>query len=91
MAKNQKTTKKGAKVPHKVLSDRGLHLEKSQQALENSNIFHGRSVIVGQNDNGEDVVVKIGQECPKCHKRVRGPNHAEGTHHRGTVAHRSYR
>ena len=91
MAKNQKNTKKGKRVTHKVLSDRGLHLEKALRASENSNILHGRSVIVGQNDNGEDVIVKIGQKCPKCHKRVRGPNHAEGTHHKGIVIRRSHR
>lgn len=84
MAKFQKNTKRGP-VPHRVLSDRGVHLEQMHQKQQYSNIRHGQSVVIYQNDNGDNVIVKIGQKCPKCNKRVRGPNHAQGAHHLGTV------
>ncbi len=84
MAKFQKKTKKGP-VPHKVLSDRGVHLEQMHQKQQDSNIRHGQPVVIGQNDNGDNVIVNIGQKCPKCKRSVRGPNHANGEHHLGIV------
>lgn len=71
-------------TPHKVLSDRGLNLERANQAQQNSNINSGKVIVVG-----EDVRVEIGQQCPVCKKRVRGLNHAEGAHHKGTVNRRT--
>lgn len=75
MARNAKN------IEHKVLSDRGVFLERAHQRQQSSNINAGMEVVVG-----EDVRVKIGQRCPVCNKRVRGPNHVNGTHHKGTVA-----
>ncbi len=77
--------KKGGTVPHKVLSDRGVFLEKAHQATASSSIHYGRSVVVCQNGCGDDIIVKIGQRCPSCRRRVRGPNHVNGAHHRGVV------
>ena len=85
MAKNQKKNEKRGPVKHKVLSDRGVHLEQRNIAATNSSILHGLPAIVGQDAEGKDIMVKIGQKCPKCNMRVRGFNHANGDHHRGTV------
>lgn len=84
MAKFTRNTKKGP-VPHKVLSERGIHLEQAHQRQQGINIHTGKTVVIGQNDNGEDITVQIGHRCPKCRKRVRGLNHAEGAHHNGGV------
>jgi hypothetical protein len=75
-------TKKGP-VEHKVLSDRGVHLEQCSFRQQCSSIGFGRKITVGQDGNGDDIVVTQGQKCPKCRMKVRGPNHAEGHHHRG--------
>lgn len=72
-------------VQHTVLSDRGVHLGQAHERQQNSNIRHGQPVVIGQNDDGADIVVKIGQKCPVCNKRVRGVNHTGGDHHRKTV------
>jgi len=81
------SVKKGP-VPHEI-SERGLYLERAQLAQQNSNIHHGEDVVVGQetaeDGNTKDILVKVGNKCPSCHKRVRGPNHANGIHHRGLV------
>ena len=82
MERKTKHTKRSA-VPHKVLSDRGVHLVRSNRATENSNIHHGKTAFVWRNPNGEEVAVKVGQICPKCQKRVRGVNHEAGMHHKG--------
>lgn len=79
-----KSHKRGP-VEHKVLSDRGVHLEQRNNSMANSSINHGCPVVVGQDSGGKDISVKIGQKCPKCKMRVRGFKHAEGDHHRGTV------
>lgn len=84
MAKFIKNTKKGP-VPHKVLSDRGVHLESSNRASENSNILHGRTAFMWADQGGKEIPVKVGQRCPKCKMRVRGINHESGAHHKGTV------
>ena len=84
MAKFQKNEKRGP-VPHKVLTDRGVYLEQRHTATQNSSIHHGKSAVIGQKDDGSDIVAKIGQKCPNCRFRVRGVNHAEGAHHRGMV------
>lgn len=81
---NFNRTKKGP-VPHKVLSDRGVFLEQAHDRQQCSSIGFGQKVVVGQNDNGEDIVVTQGQKCPSCRMRVRGPDHVNGMHHRGTV------
>ncbi len=72
-------------VLDKVLNDRGDYLRKAHQAQQESNVRSGQPVVMGQNQDGEDILVKIGSKCPTCRKRVRGPNHAEGMHHRGVV------
>ena len=76
-------------IPRKVFSDRGLHLEKSSIAQQNSNIHHGEKVLIGQDAQGQPMFVKVGEECPKCRKRVRGLNHVNGDHHRGIVSRRN--
>ncbi len=85
VAKFNKDSGKGKPVPHKILSARGNHLIASQVASQCSSLSYGKSAVVGQNGDGEDIVVKIGQHCPKCRFRVRGMNHAEGAHHKGIV------
>ena len=35
---------------------------------------------------GKAARVRVRPRCPDCGKRIRGPNHAEGAHHKGTVA-----
>lgn len=91
MAKFQKDSGKGKPVPHKILSDRGSRLIASHNASQCSSMNYGKGVVVGQNANEEDIVVKIGQPCSKCRFRVRGLNHAEGSHHKGIVHERSRR
>ena len=81
---NRKNTKRGP-LEHKVLSDRGVHLEQAHQRQGSSSLGFGQKIIIGENDNNEDIVVTQGQKCPKCKMRVRGPNHVDGTHHRGIV------
>lgn len=76
---------KKAKVPHKVLNDHGVHLEKAHNRQHCSSIGYGQKVVIGQNSNGDDMFVTQGQCCPICRKRVRGPHHAEGMHHKGNV------
>ena len=85
MAKFTKNIKKGP-VPHKVLSDRGVLLEQASQRRHCSSIGFGQTAFVWTNPSGKEVPVKIGQECPKCKKRVRGFNHTEGAHHNGTAS-----
>lgn len=72
-------TKKGP-VPHKVLSDRGEHLDQAHQRQHRSNICAGETVVVDG-----DTRIEIGQQCPTCKRRVRGHNHVNGDHHKGTV------
>jgi len=90
MAKKQKNTKKGP-VPHQVLSDRGVHLEQAHHRQQGSNVHHGEPIVIGQDDEGKDIVVKVGQRCPVCQKRIRGLNHLEGAHHAGNVPKHSRR
>jgi len=78
-----KSKKKGP-VPHKI-SARGLILEAAHNMQQGSNVHAGTSAVIGQDADGKDIRVKIGSRCPKCQRRVRSPNHAEGMHHRGTV------
>jgi len=91
---NRKDVQKGA-VPHKVMSDRGVHLAQAHQRQYNANIRLQRSrlnttqVVIGQDENGDDIRVEFGSICPKCKMRVRGPNHASGMHHRGVVPRQS--
>ncbi|KKN91187.1 hypothetical protein LCGC14_0220530 [marine sediment metagenome] len=77
-------------IVHKVFNDRGLHLERVHLDSLGSNLNHGRPVVIGQGENGEDISVKIGQKCPRCKMRVRGFNHANGAHHKGTVVRHSH-
>lgn len=81
MARRQESKK--APIPHKVFSDRGLRLEKAHKEQHNSNLNHDQTVVIDpdKDGTGEPVIVKIGQRCPKCGKRVRGPNHVKGDHH----------
>lgn len=69
----------------KVLTDRGVHLEHIHNSRQCSSMYYGQNAVVGQDAEGDDIVVAIGSRCPKCHMRVRGFNHAEGHHHLGTV------
>lgn len=86
MGRLQKTNEKHGPAVHNVLSDRGVHLAQAHQRQQNSNIRTGQLVIVGDN-----IRVEIGQRCPVCKKRVRGPNHVSGDHHRGIITRRSHR
>lgn len=85
MAKFRGKQEKRSLVPHKVFTDRGLILERTHQAQQNTNINHDQSVVVGQDNEGKDISVKIGSKCPICNKRVRGLNHVNGDHHKRTV------
>jgi hypothetical protein len=67
------------------LSDRGIHLEQAHQRQSRTNCNFGLKVVIGQDDNGGDIVIIIGSKCPKCRFTVRGINHAIGAHHKGTV------
>ena len=81
----KKENEKHGSVPHEILSDRGVRLEQAHQAQQNSNTNYNQRVIIGQlDDSGKDIRVPIGTKCPKCKKRVRGLNHANGAHHLGT-------
>lgn len=82
---NFNKNKKGP-LEHKVLSDRGVHLEQTSLRQQCSSIGFGQKITVGQSDNGDDIIVTQGQKCPKCKKRVRGVNHVDGYHHRGIAA-----
>lgn len=84
MAKFRGKQEKRGPVPHQVFTDRGLRLENANQSQQNTNINHGQSVVVDQDNDGDDILVKIGNRCPKCGKRVRGLNHASGDYHKGT-------
>ncbi len=85
MARSHDKKEKNGPVPHKILNDRGLRLERANLSRQPSNINHGKSIVVGQDGGGNDILAKIGSECPKCRKRIRGLNHAEGDHHKGIV------
>ncbi len=85
MAKFRGKPEKHGPVPHKVFTDRGLTLERINQSQQNTNINYGQSVVVDQDSEGRDISVKIGSKCPKCRKRVRGLNHADGDHHKGII------
>lgn len=76
---------KKTSVPHKVLSDHGVRLEEAHKRQHCGSIGYGQKVVIGQNNDGTDIIVKQGQRCPDCRKRVRGPNHADGMHHKGIV------
>lgn len=80
MAKFHKSSTKGKTVPHKILTERGEHLSKTHLASQGGSINRGQSIVI---ENG--VVVQIGEQCPKCRKRVRGLNHTDGNHHRGVA------
>lgn len=80
----KKITKKGP-VLHKVLSDQGVHLEQAHRRSENSNILHDQTAFTMQSSSGSDFAVKVGKRCPQCKMRVRGLNHEQGDHHKGTV------
>lgn len=70
--------KKGLKVKHQVFSERGQFLLAACFANDKSNIRYGQEV-----DLGDGTKAAIGDKCTKCHKKIRGVNHAEGSHHRG--------
>ncbi len=84
MAKFIKKTHKKP-VPHKVLSDRGVLLENAHLNGQGTSVSRGQVAVIGEKEDGSPITVDIGDRCPKCRKRVRGPNHAEGSHHNGTV------
>lgn len=77
------TTEKRGLVPHKVLSDYGVHLEKGHRMSQESNINHGMPVFSFLNKEGKSITIKVGDKCPICKKRVRGLNHENGDHHKG--------
>lgn len=83
MTKLHSKPKNHGPVPHEILTDRGVMLERAHLAQHDSNIHYGQSVVVNQDGAGNDIAVKIGQKCPVCQKRVRGLNHIEGDHHKG--------
>jgi hypothetical protein len=76
--------KKNSPAPKKELSERGIHLEKSHKEMQGNSPGFGKKFIVGQDDNGKDVFLTIGQRCG-CGRRVRGRNHLEGAHHNKRV------
>lgn len=78
--------KKSKNSPVSVnISERGLQLEKANQAQQNNNVHNGTMVVIGQTENGGDISIAVGNQCPICKKRVRGLHHASGMHHKGTV------
>lgn len=83
MAKTISKNEKRGPVPHKILSDRGVHLEQCRITSENSNLMHGMPAFSFMDNSGKSVSVLIGQQCPVCKKRVRGLNHENGDHHKG--------
>ncbi len=84
MAKFIKKTKKGP-VPHKILSDRGVLLENAHLDGQGGSVNRGQSAVIGEKEDGSPITVAIGDSCPKCRMKVRGPNHAQGSHHNGKV------
>lgn len=79
-------TERSKKGPVSVsISERGLQLERANQAQQSSNLHNGTMVVIGQTENGGDIGVAVGSKCPICKKRVRGLHHASGMHHRGVV------
>lgn len=82
-----KPAKKGP-VPHKILSDRGLHLSRCNET-PTLNILHGQTAFMHPNSNGKDVSIRVGDKCPICRKKVRGLLHKDGNHHKGIVIKRS--
>jgi len=67
------------KVPVWV-SERGEHLSERHNANQKSNIHHKKQVII--EIDGKDQVFTVGQICPICKHRIRGPLHCQGSHHR---------
>jgi hypothetical protein len=78
-------------ILHKVLSPRGEWLERANAASQNINIHNNTQIVIRQDDEGKDIVVKVGQRCPVCKKRIRGLNHLDGAHHAGNVPKHSRR
>ena len=83
MTRTTNNTVNRGPVPHKILSDRGIHLERCRIQAENSNLMHGMTAFSFLDDNNQSIEVKIGQKCPICKNRVRGLNHENGDHHKG--------
>lgn len=82
MAKSTNRNEKRGPVPHKILSDRGVHLDKTHRMSQSNNINHGMTAFSFLKDNGDCVFVKVGEKCPICKKSVRGINHENGDHHK---------
>lgn len=63
------------------ITARGIHLVSRQRLIESK--WHlpvkPRTVLV----DGAEVV--IGSPCPSCGCKVRGSDHANGNHHKGTI------
>lgn len=83
MANNDRKSKKSP-LPQKELSVRGTHLEAAHKNQQGNSVNHGQKVIIGQDDNGKNVTITIGEEC-HCGHRIRGAGHLEGMHHKKTV------
>lgn len=68
---------------NKIVSERGTQLETAHQLQHESNINHGKIVLI--ESKGTTFKIPIGTKCPVCKFRVRGLNHVEGAHHRNVV------
>jgi len=69
----------------KVLSDRGVHLEHVHNARQCSSVHYGKNIVIGQDDNGKDILAPIGSRCRVCGMRIRGFDHTSGAHHNKRV------
>ena len=67
------------------LTPRGEMLHEAHNRQQGTSPRYGETVVVGKDDNGDDIKLTIGMRC-SCGRRVRGVNHLKGAHHNKRVA-----
>lgn len=77
--------KKEQKKLEDKITPRGQILHQSHSRQQGSIPHYGETIVVGKDDNGNDIKITIGMRC-SCGRRIRGVNHLEGAHHRKNVS-----
>jgi len=67
------------------LTPRGEMLHEAHSRQQGTSPRYGETVVVGTDDNGDDIKLTIGTRC-SCGRRIRGANHLQGAHHNKRVA-----
>lgn len=75
--------KEKKKVENK-LTPRGEMLYEAHGRQQGTSLRYGETVIVGEDDNGDDIKITIGTRC-SCGYRIRGIHHLKGAHHKKIV------